>query len=265
MLTSEQIQKYLERIGLPQGVELTREGLDRLQFAHQCTVPFETLDMQGCTEPPCLDMDYLFRKVVEEKRGGYCFQLNKLFEALLKAVGFEAYPVLCRSVRGREGRMPINHRGIMVALDGEYLFVDVGFGGPLPAGSLVLEADVEQIIRGEVFIMRQIDACWWAVDRVTRAKADFFDDAVAERRQTEVEVCIARVEEQDFVALNREFSQPGVLFRETRLANLRTETGHKSLKNDVLTIRENGEKTVFELTPANYAATVEEHFGFSWS
>lgn len=262
MLTSEQVQKYLERVGLPQGVELTREGLDQLQFAHQCTVPFETLDMQGCEEPPCLELDFLFDKVVTRGRGGYCFELNKLFEALLKAVGFDAYPVLCRSVRGREGRMPINHRGIMVRLSGEYLFVDVGFGGPLPAGSLVLDDGAEQVIRGERFIMRQIDACWWAVDRITRAAADFFDDAVAERRQTEVEVCIAAVEEQDFASLNREFSQPGILFRETRLANLRTENGHKSLKNDVLIIRQNGEKTVIELTPETYAAAVEEHFGF---
>lgn len=264
MLTAEQVQKYLERVGLPQGVALTREGLDQLTFAHQCTIPFETLDMQGCEEPPCLDMEYLFQKVVEGNRGGYCFQLNKLFEALLKAVGFDAYPVLCRSVRGREGRMPINHRGVIVVLEGEYLFVDVGFGGPLPAGSLALQDGVEQIVRGELFIMRQIDACWWAVDRVTRAKADFFDDAVEERRQTEVEVCIAKVEEQDFVALNREFSQPGVLFRETRLANLRTENGHKSLKNDVLTIRESGQKMLLELTPETYGDAIREHFGFRW-
>lgn len=246
MLTQEQVQAYLDRIGFADEPVISKEVLDELVFCHQKTVPFETYDVHVGGITPSLAEADLYQKIVGAGRGGYCFEINKAFEMLLAGLGFDVRPCLCRAVRGRDGRMPINHRGVLVNLDGVIHFVDVGFGGPLPAGSLVLEDGVEQDIRGEFYTPRSIDGMWWAIDRVTRAKFDFFDDALEVRKHTELELCLAVVEDIDFNALNVAFSQPGVLFREALLANIRTETGHRALKDMVLNIRDNGEKTTIE-------------------
>ena len=133
MLNDVMTSTYLARIGWEGDAPVTRKTLDGLVYAHQCRVPFETADLVALGETPSLEMSDLYQKIVVDRHGGFCFELNKMFELLLRSVGFEVRPCLSRAVRGREGRMPINHRGTLVSLDGELLSVDVGFGGPLPA------------------------------------------------------------------------------------------------------------------------------------
>lgn len=152
MLNDVMTSTYLARIGWEGDAPVTRKTLDGLVYAHQCSVPFETAGFGCAWETPSLEMSDLYQKIVVDRHGGFCFELNKMFELLLRSVGFEVRPCLSRAVRGREGRMPINHRGTLVSLDGELLSVDVGFGGPLPAGSLVICDEREQTIRGEVYI-----------------------------------------------------------------------------------------------------------------
>ena len=138
MLTAAQTRAYLDRIGIEGTPAPTRATLDELVRRHQMAVPFETVRLHRSGATPDLDTDVLFERVVAQRLGGYCFELNKLFQELLSALGFSARPVLCRAVRGREGRMPINHRGIVVALDEGAFSADVGFGGPMPLGALPL-------------------------------------------------------------------------------------------------------------------------------
>ena len=115
---------YLARIGWEGDAPVTRKTLDGLVYAHQCSVPFETADLVALGGTPSLEMGDLYQKIVVDRHGGFCFELNKMFELLLRSVGFEVRPCLSRAVRGREGRMPINHRGTLVSLDGELLSVD---------------------------------------------------------------------------------------------------------------------------------------------
>lgn len=262
-LTKAQVGAYLERLGYALGdhAQPSREALDELVFVHQCAVPFETycVNVQGLT--PNLALDELFEKIIVRKRGGYCFELNKLFEALLVALGYDARPVLCRAVE-RTGRSPINHRGVLVSFGDMDCFVDVGYGGPMPAGILPMLDDEEQEIRGDLFFTRRVDETWWAVDRVTKAKADFFDDDIPSRRQTELEFCLSEVEDFDFDLLNVALSQPGTLFRDHLLANIRTECGHIALTDTMLVIRDNGEKNVRELGDEEAVAqALADYFG----
>lgn len=264
MFTNDQVQAYLDRIGFDKKVAVDKETLDELVFCHQKSVPFETYDVHVFGEAPKLDEEAIFEKIVVRRRGGYCFELNKGFELLLKGLGFEARPVLSRAVRGRDGRMPINHRGMVVTIDNVNYSVDVGFGGPMPAGSLALIDGLAQGIRGELYKPRNIDNMWWAVDRVTRSNLDFFDDGVPVRTQTELELCMAKVEEIDFGPLNTAFSQPGTLFRDFIVCNRRLENGHYALKDYVLTIRDNGNKTVVEFANDDeLKAALLEYFGMA--
>ena len=98
VLGAQETRAYLARLGLERPERPTREALDDLVYAHQCSIPFETIDMYRCTEPPDLEPAHVFDKLVTQRRGGYCFELNTLFEALLASLGYQVRPCLCRAV-----------------------------------------------------------------------------------------------------------------------------------------------------------------------
>ena len=266
MLNAEQARAYLEKLGFAEAPQPTKESLDELVYAHQTRIPFSTVALHRAGTAPDLAIDALHDKVIIRGLGGYCFELNKLFQALLESLGFSVRPVLCRAVRGREGRMPINHRGIVVAFDEGRYSADVGFGGPMPSGALHLAAGIEQDINGETYIVERSDHAWWKIDRITKAERDLHDDNLPARRQTEMELCSATVEDIDFAALSGACSQPGTLFRDHEVVNLRTDGGYKGYMDGVLTIRDNGAKTVIEIEGEEAQdAALEEHFGMMLS
>lgn len=263
MLNKDQVEAYLKRIKFDGPVSHDRDTLDALVLKHQMAVPFETVALHRSERTPSLDIDDIYAKVVSNHGGGYCFELNKAFGALLGSLGFDVRPVLSRAVRGREGRMPINHRGLLVSLDDGVYYVDAGFGGPMPSGALKLESGVDQCINGETYAASRSDDHWWRVERVTRAELDSYDDDVESRRQVELELCVAPVEERDFDSLNEFFSKPGTLFRDHEIVNLRTPDGYLGYKDGVLTVRENGSKVISEIGPDEVDAVLEDVFGLA--
>lgn len=240
-LSDAQLRAYLERIGLgglSQDAQPARELLDRLVFAHQCSIPFSTAGIVSEGRPPALDVPSLFTKLVKEGRGGFCFELNMLFEKLLLALGYDARACLCRSVRGREAPTGINHRAELVSCDGELLFADVGFGGPMCAKALPVRDGAELDDGSHRFFCRRLGKTWWAVDRATTGPGDMFGDDCAPRRQTELLFCTAFVDDGDFALLSCALSQPGSLFRDHVLVNLRTPDGYIACRD--LELRQRG-------------------------
>jgi N-hydroxyarylamine O-acetyltransferase len=120
-------EAYLKRINYDGPLAPTAETLRRLQVAHLLAVPFENLSIHSA-EPIILDDEALYRKVVERRRGGFCYELNGLFAALLRALGFEV-TMLSAQVADAEGDFgpDFDHMALMVSLDERWL-VDVGFG-----------------------------------------------------------------------------------------------------------------------------------------
>ena len=136
----EQIKQYLDRIGMPPVKGPTREVLDELIYLHQCTIAFENLDSYDFHKEVCLDGDYLFQKIIQGTRGGYCLELNGLFYRLVVSLGYDARPCFTRVLLGKNDlRWPIDHRGTLVKLDGAEYFCDVGLGGPMPSGKQEVE------------------------------------------------------------------------------------------------------------------------------
>jgi len=128
---------YLERIGF-EGTEMKAdlESLDKAIYAHLHHVAFENLDTWSRGISPDMGIEYLFDKIVTRRRGGWCFELNSLFHAFLKAVGFDCYMVISHVMTNRDEIHPPAHCSIVVVLDGEKYFCDVGFGGSVPKGAL---------------------------------------------------------------------------------------------------------------------------------
>ena len=150
-MNADQTQAYLDRIGCPMPEKISEESLRRLTRAHLQEVPFENLEVTEEGHQPSLEPENLYRKVVENRRGGYCFELNKLYYLLLKALGYECYPVPVRVLMGRPEPRPFSHRGILVLLNGQRWYVDVGFGGLGPKGIINVDETGLQTIVGETF------------------------------------------------------------------------------------------------------------------
>src|ERR1041384_6819764 len=81
-------EAYLKRINYSGSLEPTAETLRALQVAHLMAVPFENLSIHA-GEPIVLEEEALFRKIVERRRGGFCYEVNGLFAGLLRALGFD--------------------------------------------------------------------------------------------------------------------------------------------------------------------------------
>ena len=118
---------YLRRIGLQAMPAADLAGLRALHVAHATTIPFENLDIQMGL-PIRLDLPSLQDKLVRRRRGGYCFEHNTLFLAVLKAVGFEAIPCEARVRLGAPEVLPRTHMLLVVHLGGDRWLCDVGFG-----------------------------------------------------------------------------------------------------------------------------------------
>lgn len=114
---------YLARIGANRPTRPDAETLRELHLRHLRTVPFENLSIH-LGEDIALDHDALVAKIVERRRGGFCYELNGAFGALLSALGYEVEYLAAR-VHGDEGLgPPFDHLALRV---GPWL-VDVGFG-----------------------------------------------------------------------------------------------------------------------------------------
>ena len=121
------VAAYLERINYHGTTVPSAETLRALQVAHLQTVPFENLSIHA-GEPIVLEDEALLTKIVKRRRGGFCYECNGLFAALLRALGFDV-TMLAAEVAKKDGgyTQPFEHMTLMVN-GGRRWLVDVGFG-----------------------------------------------------------------------------------------------------------------------------------------
>jgi N-hydroxyarylamine O-acetyltransferase len=129
---------YLRRIRLQEPPKADLAGLRALHLAHGTSIPFENLDIQMGL-PIRLDLASLQGKLVQQRRGGYCFEHNTLFQAVLKAIGFEVIACEARVRLGVSVPLPRTHMLLLVRLDGSDWLADVGFGGEGLLGPVLLD------------------------------------------------------------------------------------------------------------------------------
>jgi len=118
---------YLQRICYAGVVATTPQVLCALQRAQVQSIPFENLDI-FLGRPIALDPASLTRKLIADRRGGYCYELNGLFLLALRHLGFHVIPLAARVLR--EGRLlQKSHQLLLVTCEGEHWIADTGFGG----------------------------------------------------------------------------------------------------------------------------------------
>jgi len=235
------LSAYLDRIGLKEPPAVSAEGLAQLQRAHRLAIPFENLDVilgRGIA----IDSASVFAKLVTARRGGYCFEQNRLFGDALDALGFVARPLLARVWLGLDGPPPgKTHTLSLVTIDGQDWIADAGFGGsyappmPLAEGETALAPD------GAKFRLNRDPLHGWMLERDG-------DPATTDGRaqgagwQAQFSFTLDPVFAADLVLSNHWTSTaPESRFRQLRIASIVLPHGFASL-TDRAYRRRNGDK-----------------------
>jgi N-hydroxyarylamine O-acetyltransferase len=245
------IEAYLQRINYHGATAPTAETLRTLQVAHLLTVPFENLSIHA-GEPIVLANEALFRKIVERRRGGFCYEANGLFAALLGALGFDVV-MLSAGVADAQGKFgpDFDHMTLLVTLERRWL-VDVGFGDSFRE-PLLLDERREQVQGrrayqilpdGEHLILLQREAGeeWKPQYRFTTQPHVFADyEEMCRYHQTSPQSHFTRAR-----VCSRATGEGRVTLSEMRFINT---SGQGEREERILT------------SPAEYDSILREHFG----
>ena len=123
-----ELEPYLRRIEFSGPLAPNLETLQQLHLHHATHIPFENLDIQ-LGKPILLDIDHLQRKLIDQHRGGYCFEQNHLLQAVLREIGYKVIACDARVSIGPDAWTARTHMLLVISLpEGDFL-CDVGFGG----------------------------------------------------------------------------------------------------------------------------------------
>ncbi|MFG2501880.1 arylamine N-acetyltransferase [Streptomyces sp. NPDC048441] len=246
----EQTDAYLRRIGAGRPAAPTTQALRDLHLAHLRTVPFENLSIHLGENIELTD-EALVAKVVGARRGGFCYELNGAFAALLTAIGFEVTLLQGRGYddSGRPG-IPYDHLALRVRTsDGGDWLADIGFGThshfPLAFGERGDQPDpggtfrITETPEGDLAVHRDGEA-QYVVERRPRALDDFRSGAWWHR------------------------TSPRSHFTRSLVCSTLTETGRITLSGRTLTTTAAGERHTVELaTDADVLDAYATHFGIT--
>ena len=241
-------ETYLIRFKASPIQEHYLQNLAELQSLHMQNIPFENLDVIRRT-PIYLNLESIYDKIVNQHRGGYCYELNGLFHWLLEQLGFDA-KLISATVQKPDGTWSKadTHAAILVKLDTLYL-VDAGFGdstiSPIPLGG-ERHTDHSGIYRVE-----QVD--------------DIFYDLIRENDGAEKVLYRFSTEEKQLADFHEgcvfnQVSQESP-FTHADLVTRATPDGRITLSGSQLTRSENGQKEKTELTAAEKKKVLKEEFG----
>ncbi len=247
---------YLERIGVAPPIPPTTEGLRQLQIAHLMSVPFENLDI-GFGRAIVLDDAAFFEKVVRRRRGGFCYELNGLFAALLRPLGFRASLLSARVAKASGGFGPeYDHLTLLVEFPGmePRRLADVGFGDsflePLrfddPGEQPASNHDI-----GRAYQLRR------AAEEVTLWRLE--EDGIWKPQYlfSPVPRCL-----EEFAALcHYQQTSPESHFTTRRICSRATPTGRITLADLRLIVTENGVRSERALTDDQFQSVLQSEFG----
>ncbi len=156
------LTRYLARIGYTGPVAPTLDVLAVLQAAHIAAIPFEAIDaLTGAGID--IGAEAVDAKLIDRRRGGYCFEQNGLFLRVLGAIGFEVEAMLGRvrwMLPDDAPATPRTHLVTLVTLDGRPWLADVGFGAAVPPQPLAMDSEAPQPTRHESYRVQRKDFAW---------------------------------------------------------------------------------------------------------
>jgi N-hydroxyarylamine O-acetyltransferase len=167
------VDAYLRRIGLDARPPATLAGLTAVHRAHALAIPYENIDVQ-LGRIVTIERPAIYEKIVERKRGGWCYEMNGILGWALGELGFKVTRATGSVMREAAGNANNgNHLVLRVDLpEGVYL-ADVGFGdGPRDPIKIAPGAFHSA---GFDFSLRRVDQGWWRLINDPRGGAPSFD------------------------------------------------------------------------------------------
>src|SRR5688500_8264092 len=227
------VEKYLSRIGLDRiGAVADIYNLKLLQRQHLVNVPFENLDIHW-RRPIRLDTGAFYRKIVDENRGGFCYELNGLFNELLRDRGYETR-ILSARVADRNGVYgpEYDHLAILVLIGEMQYLADVGFGA-FTAEPLELALGKEQEDAAGMFVVREY-------------RDDYLEVARKENGVWQGEYIfrpLGRALPEFGPMCEYQQTSPDSHFTEGKLCSVMTIEGRKTLTDEKFIVTSGGERT----------------------
>lgn len=258
------LDAYLTRVAMPARPTLDSIGLGRLQHAHRLAIPFEDLDVvlgRGIA----IDSESVFAKLVTARRGGYCFEHNRLFLDALAELGFTARPLLARVWIAPSGVPPLTHTFALVTIDGQEWIADTGFGGSYTPVMPLTDGAEAQAPDGARFRLDATEQGWLLLrdgDPMTtdgRGETGGF--------QPQYSFTLAEVFDADLALSNHWTSTaPASRFTQTVIASIVLPNGLASLTGRNYRRRSGTDTTVGEITdPRVYRIRMSLLFGIDLS
>jgi N-hydroxyarylamine O-acetyltransferase len=167
------IDAYLHRIGLTERPTATLAGLRAVHRAHLLAIPYENLDVL-LRRPVTIDLPAIYEKIVERKRGGWCYEMNGMLGWALAEIGFHVTRATGSVMREMFGdRCNANHLVLRVQLPEGLYLADAGFGDgphdPIPVATGAFRSE------GFEFNLRRVDDQWWRFYSHSLGAAPSFD------------------------------------------------------------------------------------------
>ncbi|WP_245836803.1 arylamine N-acetyltransferase family protein [Sphingopyxis indica] len=246
------LRRYFDRIGYAGPAEPTPGVLRALQAAHIAAIPFEAIDalVEGNVD---IGADAVAAKLIDQRRGGYCFEQNGLFLRVLRAIGFDAEGLLGR-VRWMQPAgappTPRSHMVIRVRLGGRPWLVDVGFGSAVPPAPLAMDVEAAQPTVHEAYRIARHGGQWSVRTRIDGEWMPVYviDDAVPPAIDYEVANWYTA-------------THPASHFRHQLIAARTTAEARYALRDNRLTIRRaDGTSERHYLTADAIERALAEHF-----
>ena len=247
------LDAYFARIKYDGPREPTMDVLSVLHEQHPAAIPFENLnpffDLPVHVEPAAITS-----KLVDGKRGGYCFEQNSLFYDALIELGFVATPLGARVIlRSNDGdpRPPLTHRLTLVRLPEGVFVADVGFGGHSPTAPLKLEHAGEQETPHGVYRITRDGAVYEIQSRADGNWVGMYQFTLEPQTSTDFEVANWYTS-----------THPSSRFRQNLIASIIDGDCRRNLLNTRLTVRcgdKVKERTL--ATPQELDRILKEDFG----
>lgn len=254
MNNSLDISAYLERINYKEPVDVSFDTLRRLHTAHVFNIPFENLDIHLDREIS-LEPDVLFNKIVLNKRGGYCFELNGFFALVLQEIGFDVRYLMARVMNSSNpytAIRPKSHQLLLVSIDDRQWIADVGFGGNGLIAPLLLEEGLVEQQFSEKFRL--------AIDKTY---GYLLQCEIQNEWQSLYAFTLEPYLPVDYIAVNYYCStSPDSIFTQKRICSKPTTKGRILLVDMELKIRNNGKTERAKVrNMGEYTAMLKHHFG----
>ncbi|MDD4884063.1 arylamine N-acetyltransferase [Sulfuricurvum sp.] len=238
------LSDYLSRIGYEGEVRADVTTLTKLMQCQLRTIVFENTEVQS-GRIPSLVPENIVKKVIVNRRGGYCYEINGVFAMALTAIGFEWYFAGARSML-YPTRRPKTHMVLIVRVDGKDYLCDTGFGGyALRAPMVIEEGETVQdgdrfrleIVGGEYVLGAMVQGEWQRLYGFALQPQEWIEFSLANYFNA---------------------TSPDTIFTQKKIAILQTPQGRKILVDDELKLIEDGKLEKLEV---EYENALKEYFG----